>query len=111
MATTNTPHTSRPSRRKLAPIHPGEVLRLDFLEPLGITAYRLAKDTGMSQQHIGRILLGTRGIGGDTALRLARYFGTSAQLWMNLQTAYDLDRAADELGDEIEKRVQPRKAA
>ena len=108
MATTN---KLRAANRKLAPVHPGDVLRLDFLEPLGLTAYRLAKDTGMTQQHIGRILLGTRGIGGDTALRLARYFGTSAQLWMNLQTAYDLDRAADELGDEIERRVQPRKAA
>ncbi len=111
MATTHKLRTSRPPGRKLPPVHPGAVLRLDFLEPLDLTAYRLAKETGMSQQHIGRILLGTRGIGGDTALRLARYFGTSAQLWMNLQTAYDLDRAADELGDEIEKRVQPRKAA
>ena len=96
---------------KHKPIPPGEVLRKDFLEPLGITAYRLSKDAGMSAQHIGRVVKGERGIGGDLALRLARYFGTSAQLWMNLQAHYDLDLAEDRVGREIFKRVKPHDAA
>ncbi len=97
--------------RKHKPVHPGEVLRHDFMEPLGITAYRLAKETGVSAQHIGRILKGTRGIGGDLALRLARYFGTSGLLWMNLQAQYELDVAEDAAGREIRERVRPHKAA
>ncbi|MFN0133767.1 MAG: HigA family addiction module antitoxin [Phycisphaerales bacterium] len=95
------------STRKLRPVHPGEVLRLDFLEPLGISAYRLAQETGISAQHLGRIVHGTRGVRADTALRLARFFGTSAQLWMSLQARYDLDLAEDEAGREIAKRVKP----
>ncbi len=97
--------------RKHKPVHPGEVLRLDFLEPMGISAYRLSQETGISAQHIGRILKGTRGIGGDMALRLARFFGTSAQVWMGLQSQYELDLAEDESGREIAKRVQPYTAA
>ena len=106
------PHT-RPNTptRKLSPVHPGEVLRLDFLEPMGVSMYRLAKDTGISQQHIGRIVKGTRGISGDVALRLARYFGTSARVWMGLQAQYELDMAEDAAGRKIEKRVRPLKAA
>lgn len=96
---------------KHQPIHPGEVLRHDFLEPLGITAYRLAQATGISAQHIGRVLKGQRGIGGDLALRLARYLGTSAELWMNLQARYELEVAADKSGQEINQRVQPFQAA
>jgi addiction module HigA family antidote len=99
------------STHKHKPVHPGQVLQLDFLEPMGITGYRLAKETGISAQHIGRILRGTRGISGDMALRLARFFGTSAQLWMGLQSQYELDVAQDESGKEIDKRVQPWKAA
>lgn len=98
-------------KRKHKPIHPGEVLKHDFLEPMGITAYRLAKDTGVSAQHIGRVIKGQRGIGGDLALRLARYFGTSAQLWMGLQAQYELDVAEDQAGKEINRRVRPYKAA
>jgi len=97
--------------RKHNPIHPGEVLKHDFMDPLGITAYRLAKDTGASAQNIGRVIHGTRGIGADLALRLSRYFGTSAELWVNLQAKYDLDTAEDAIGSEIEKTVEPYKAA
>ena len=97
--------------KKHKPVHPGEVLRYDFLEPMGMTAYRLAKETGVSAQHIGRVLMGTRGIGGDLALRLARFFGTSAKLWMGLQAQYDLDKAEDAAGNEIKKRVTPHQAA
>lgn len=97
--------------RKHNPIHPGEVLRHDFLEPLGITAYRLAKDAGISAQHVGRVVHGTRGIGADMALRLARYFGTSASLWMNLQARYDLDTAEDATGELIREQVTPCEAA
>lgn len=92
--------------RKHKPIHPGEVLLHDFMEPMGISAYRLAKATGVSAQHIGRVIKGTRGIGGDTALRLARAFGTSAELWMGLQAQYDLDAAMDKSGREIDKQVR-----
>ena len=99
------------SPRKLKPLHPGEVLRLDFLEPMGISVYRLAQATGVSAQHLGRIVKGTRGLSGEVALRLARYFGTSAQVWMGLQAQYELDRAEDAAGAEIRKRVRPLKAA
>ena len=72
-------------------IHPGEILRLDFLEPLGITPYRLAKDIGVQQTRISGILRGERSITPDTALRLGRYFNTSAELWLNLQMRYDME--------------------
>jgi addiction module HigA family antidote len=97
--------------RKHKPVHPGEVLKVDFLEPLGLSAYRLSKATGISAQQLGRIINGTRGISGDVALRLARAFGTSAQLWMGLQAQYDLDVAEDRRGRMIERRVRPIKAA
>jgi len=71
-------------------IHPGEVLSEEFLAPLGITQYRLARDTGVSPRRINEIVHGTRAITADTALRLARFFGTTAQFWMNLQTHHDL---------------------
>jgi addiction module HigA family antidote len=99
-----------PSRKHKA-IHPGEVLKHEFLAPLGVSAYRLSKETGITAQHIGRIIRGERGIGDDMALRLARYFGTSAQLWMNLQAQYDLDVAEDQHGPAIAKRVKPYEAA
>ena len=97
--------------RKLQPVHPGEILRLDFMTPLGISAYRLSKETGVSAQHLGRILKGTRGITADVALRLGRFFGTSAQVWIGLQGRYDLDMAQDRAGREIERRVRPFRAA
>ena len=97
--------------RKLRPVHPGEVLRLDFLEPMEISVYRLAKATRVSAQHYGRIIKGVRGISGDVALRLARFFGTSAQVWMGLQARYELDVAEDLAGQEIERHVRPYRAA
>ena len=91
---------------RLPEIHPGDILREEFLEPLGLTAYRLSKDIGVSQTRIMEILNGRRGITADTALRLARYFGTSAELWLNLQAQYDLRRATAE-NSEIYTKIEP----
>lgn len=88
---------------KLAPIHPGEILREDFLVPLGITQYRLAKEIGVSQRRIGEIVQGTRGITVDTALRLAAFFGTDAQSWINLQTHYDTELARESMRDALSR--------
>jgi addiction module HigA family antidote len=77
-------------KRDMMPVHPGEILIEDFLKPLGITQYRLAKSIGVSQRRIGEIVAGKRAITADTALRLAKFLGTDAQSWMNLQTQYDL---------------------
>jgi addiction module HigA family antidote len=84
---------------RLPNIHPGEILRLEFLEPLDITPYRLSKDIGVSQTRISEILSEKRSITADTALRLSRYFGNSAQFWLNLQTQYDLRQAQEENGE------------
>ncbi|MGH3803744.1 MAG: HigA family addiction module antitoxin [Pseudonocardiaceae bacterium] len=84
-----------------APIHPGEILREDFLEPFGITQNRLATLIGVPPRRINEIVLGKRSITADTALRLAKVFGNSAQFWLNLQDHYDLDLAADKLGDTL----------
>ena len=89
---------------RLPNIHPGEILRMEFLEPLEITPYRLSKDIGVAQTRIGEILSGKRSITADTALRLSKYFGNSAQFWMNLQTQYDL-RQAQEVNREIYTRI------
>jgi len=82
-------------------IHPGEVLREEFLEPMGITAYKLAKDIGVNQTRISQILHGTRSITADTALRLGKYFGVTAQFWLNLQNHYDLEEEALKLGENL----------
>jgi addiction module HigA family antidote len=95
------------NRRDLPPVHPGEILLEDFLKPLGITRYRLAKSIGVSQRRIDEICAGKRAITADTALRLARFFGTDAQSWMNLQAEYDLESAAIALADRIEHEVKP----
>lgn len=95
---------------RLANVHPGDVLREDFLGPMDITPYRLAKDTGLSQTHIGDILRGERSVTAATALRLAAYFGTTARFWLNLQASYDLEEAQEKLATEIEaisKREHP----
>lgn len=84
---------------RLSNIHPGEILQLEFLEPLNITPYRLSKDIGVSQTRISEILSGKRTITADTALRLSRYFGNSAQFWLNLQIEYDLRQALAENAD------------
>ena len=95
----------------LPPVHPGEILLEEFLVPLGLTEYRLAKGIGVDPRRINLIVKGRRAISGDTALRLARFFGTSPQFWMNLQSRYDLDRATDEIGPRIEAEVEVLDAA
>jgi addiction module HigA family antidote len=99
------------SNRKHKPVHPGEILLKEFLEPLGITRFRLARDTGMPADRVGRLVKGTRAFTADSSLRLARYFGTSPEFWMNLQARYDLQSAARRIGPRIERRVKPLKAA
>ncbi|MGA2404971.1 MAG: HigA family addiction module antitoxin [Syntrophobacteraceae bacterium] len=94
-------------KRDMPPVHPGEILIEDFLKPLGITQYRLAKSIGVPQRRIGEIVAGKRGVSADTALRLARFFGTDAQSWMNLQAHYDLEIARARLEGRLEKEVTP----
>ncbi|HEU4885033.1 MAG TPA: HigA family addiction module antitoxin [Longimicrobium sp.] len=93
------------SNRKLLSIHPGEVLIEDFLVPLGLSQYRLAQDLSVPPRRINEIVHGKRAITADTALRLARYFGTSEQFWLNLQSRYDLDVERDRLGARLEEEV------
>lgn len=90
----------------LSPIHPGEVLLEDFMKPLGLSQYRLAKDLGVTPIRISQIVNGQRAISVDTAMRLARYFGTSAAVWLRLQVRYDLEVAEKELKDRIEREVK-----
>ena len=92
--------------RKLAPIHPGEVLLQDFLEPLEVSQYRLAHDISVPPRRINEIVHGKRAVTADTALRLARYFGTSERFWLNLQARYDLEVQRDLLGGRLKKEVQ-----
>jgi addiction module HigA family antidote len=97
--------------RVVPPIHPGETLREDFLKPLGLTANRLAMELQVPVTRVNDIVRGKRSITADTALRLARYFETTPQFWMNLQANYELELAHDARGDEIADRVRPHKAA
>jgi len=97
--------------RKLAPIHPGEILLEEFLNPMGISQYRLSKDTNMPPRRVNEIVHGKRSITANTALRLARYFGTSDRFWINLQTRYDLEIEKDRLGKRLEKEVEVLKKA
>ena len=90
----------------LSPIHPGEVLLEDFMKPMGLSQYRLAKDIGVTPIRISQIVSGKRSVTVDTALRLARYFGTSADVWLRLQVRYDLEAAGQELRDRIDREVQ-----
>src|SRR5438270_10347039 len=92
---------------KLPPVHPGEVLAEEFLKPMGISQYRLAKEVSVPPRRINEIVLRKRGITADTALRLGRYFGTSEQFWLNLQSEYDLDIERDRLGDRLDAEVVP----
>jgi addiction module HigA family antidote len=93
------------ARRRLAPIHPGEVLLEEFLLPLGLTQYRLAKELKVPARRINQIVHGTRAVTADTALRLARFFGTSDRFWLNLQAAFDLDVERDRLGPRLKREV------
>jgi len=99
------------SQRLLPPIHPGEILRTEFMGPLRLSMNRLALDLRVPVTRIAEIVHERRGITPDTALRLARYFNTSAAFWLNLQTAYDLEVAEDKLGRTIEREVRPATAA
>ncbi len=89
----------------IRPIHPGEVLKEEFLVPLSLSEYRLAKDISVPARRINEVVHGTRGVSADTALRLARYFGTSAELWLNLQTQYELAVETDRGAKKIEREV------
>ena len=92
---------------RLHPVHPGEVLLEEFLKPMQLSQNRLALDIGVHPRRINEIVLGKRSITADTALRLARYFGTSPQFWLGLQADYDLDVTMDVLGDRLEREVKP----
>src|SRR5438270_13077330 len=92
--------------RKLPPVHPGEVLLEDFLKPLGLSQYRLAKGLSVPPRRINEIVLRKRSISADTAIRLARFFGTTERFWLNLQTSYDLDVERDRLAGRLAKEVK-----
>jgi addiction module HigA family antidote len=92
--------------QKLPPIHPGEILFDEFLEPMDISQYRLAKDISVPPRRINEIVLGQRAITPDTALRLSRYFGLSERFWINLQTRYDIEIEKDRLQNRLEREVQ-----
>ena len=96
---------------KLAPIHPGEILREEFMKPNGLSQNALARALNVPPRRINEIVLEKRGITADTALRLARYFGTTPQFWMNLQANYELELAEDARGREIADRIRPHRAA
>ena len=97
-------------KRDFDPIHPGEILLEEFLRPMGISQYRLAKDISVPQRRISEITQGKRAITADTALRLGRFFGMEAQFWLNLQSRYDLQRAEAELEKRLDKEVTPHAA-
>lgn len=94
-------------KKKQEPVHPGEILNEEFLKPLGLSQYRLAKGIHVPARRINEIILQKRSISADTALRLSRYFGNSPQFWMNLQAQYDLDCANQELGHNLESQIKP----
>ena len=94
--------------KRLPPIHPGEVLREEFLKPMNLSAHQLALALRVPATRINEIVNQRRGITADTAMRLARYFGTTAKFWINLQSAYDLDLAEDRLREAVNREVLPR---
>lgn len=96
--------------RKLAPVHPGEILLEEFLVPMGISQYRLANDISVPPRRINEIVHCKRAISADTALRLARYFGTSERFWLNLQAQFDLDVERDRIGKRLDREVARRRA-
>jgi antitoxin HigA-1 len=95
----------------IKPPHPGETLKEEYLVPLGMSVNALAKELGIGAPRLNEIVLGRRGVSADTALRLARYFGTTPELWLNLQAFYDLRMAQRKAGRTIERMVKPRQAA
>jgi addiction module HigA family antidote len=94
------------TQKKLAPVHPGEILLEEFMQPLELSQTRLGRDLGVSPRRINEIVHGKRSITADTALRLSRYFGTSAEFWLGLQADYDLDVASDRLAERIVREVK-----
>jgi len=99
------------SQKRLPPIHPGEILLEEFLKPMEISQYRLAKATSVPARRINEIVHGKRAITADTALRLSRFFGTSDRFWLNLQTRYDIDVEKDRLGSRLNQEVETLKEA
>ena len=99
------------AENRLAPVHPGEVLLEEFLKPLGLSQNRLGLNIGVHPRRINEIVLHKRRVTAETALRLARYFGTTPQFWLGLQADYDLDVAADQLGERLGREVQVREAS
>jgi len=96
---------------KMNPVHPGEILLEEFLTPMGISQYRLAKDISVPARRINEIVHGKRAVTADTALRLGRFFGTSAQFWLNLQSHFDLEIQIDRIGDKLDHEVHALSAA
>jgi len=94
--------------KKMEPIHPGEILLEEFLRPMRISQYRIAKDISVPPRRINEIVHGKRSITADTALRLSKYFGTSERFWLNLQTRFDLEIEKDRLGKRLDSEVHPR---
>ncbi|MDP2157478.1 MAG: HigA family addiction module antitoxin [Nitrospirota bacterium] len=94
-------------KRDFPPIHPGEILVTEFLGPLSVSQYRLAKDIGVTPRRINEIVHGRRSITADTALRLGQFFGMEAQFWLNLQSRYDMEVTREHLQDKIKKEVRP----
>jgi addiction module HigA family antidote len=99
------------TKRKLAPVHPGEVLLEEFLKPLDLSQNRLARSIGVPPRRINEIVLGKRRVTAETALRLARYFDTTPQFWLGLQADFDLDVASDALGERLDREVRARAVA
>ncbi len=97
--------------KRLPPIHPGEILREEFLKPLGMSMNKLAAELHVPTNRITQIVEGRRSVTGETALRLARYFGTSAEFWIGIQKDYDLQIARDEFEAAVERQIQPRERA
>jgi antitoxin HigA-1 len=96
------------AKRRLEPVHPGEILWEEFLKPMNLSQNRLALDLGVPPRRINEIVLGKRGVTADTALRLARYFGNSSRFWLGLQMDYDLDVAEDKIGNAVDHEVRLR---
>jgi addiction module HigA family antidote len=95
----------------LSPVHPGEIIREEVLEPLGMSRAALARAIGVDRQRLNEVIQGRRALSADTALRLARYLGTTPEFWLGIQAQYDIERARDALGDRLEREVVPRRTA
>jgi addiction module HigA family antidote len=94
--------------RKLRAVHPGDILLRDFMEPLNLSSYKLAKELGVSVPTVNEIVRRRRAVTAEMALRLSRYFGTTARVWQNLQASYDLEVASRKIGRQVERSIQPR---